>query len=330
VIELRPLELGEIIDRSATFWRSHWRRLYGLFFGFSLAEYVLLKGAQLVQARFAPLSRGGMVSIEAAKENTLEWGRQQVIGGVSLGAAFLIIIIITLLETSAATRYTMPTLLGEKAGPFDGVAYALKRTGRTFAVFGLALAWSLGFLLLLMLPTAALAVGVAAVNAEALKIVLLVLALIAAGLGGVVWLLWCFLKFAPLAQVLAMEELGPIATFRRTNALTSGRVGPGFLGLVKVRLTILVTIIALLLFMISMVSSAPQLILQAVYGNIFDPLHATPDAVPQSLLVPAELVNIAVQSIFAPLYVAFQTVFYIDMRTRREGLDLELKLQRAA
>jgi hypothetical protein len=330
VIELRPLELGEIIDRSATFWRSHWRRLYGLFFGFSLAEYVLLKGAQLVQARFAPLSRGGMVSIEAAKENTLEWGRQQVIGGVSLGLAFLIIIIITLLETSAATRYTMPTLLGQAAGPFDGVSYALKRTGRTLAVFGLAFAWSLGFLLLLMLPAAALAIGVAAIDAEALKIVLLVLALIAAGLGGVVWLLWCFLKFAPLAQVLAMEELGPLATFRRTNALTSGRVGPGFFGLVKVRLTILVTIIALLLFMISMVSSAPQLILQAVYGNIFDPLHATPDAVPQILLVPAELVNIAVQSIFAPLYVAFQTVFYIDMRTRREGLDLELKLQRAA
>jgi hypothetical protein len=143
-------------------------------------------------------------------------------------------------------------------------------------------------------------------------------------------MLWCFLKFAPIGQVLAMEDLGPLATFRRTSALTSGRVGPGLLGLVKVRLTILITIIVLLLMMISLVSSAPVLFLQAVYGNIFDPLHATPDAVPQYLLVPAELVNVAVQSIVAPLYVAFQTVFYIDMRTRREGLDLELKLQRAA
>ena len=73
--------------------------------------------------------------------------------------------------------------------------------------------------------------------------------------------------------------------------------------------------------MIGLVSSAPQFALQAIYGNIFDPLHATPDAVPQVLLVPAELLNIAVQSIVAPLYVAFQVYFYVDMHARREGLD---------
>src|SRR5947209_4170232 len=123
------MELGEIIDRSATFWRSHWRRLYGLFFGFSLVEYVLLKGAQLVQVQLAPLSRGGAASLAAAKDNTFEWGRQQVIGGASIAAAFLIILIVTLLQTSAATRYIMPTVLGQQAGPFDGVRHALQRTG---------------------------------------------------------------------------------------------------------------------------------------------------------------------------------------------------------
>ena len=73
----------------------------------------------------------------------------------------------------------------------------------------------------------------------------------------------------------------------------------------------------------------PALVVQGVYGNIFDPTHATPDAVPQALLVPAELLQVLVQSLFSPLYIAFAALFYVDMRVRREGLDLELALERA-
>jgi hypothetical protein len=328
--ELRPLELGEIVDRSATFWRQHWRRLYGLFLGFSLVEYVLLKGAQIVQQKLAPLSRNTQQALEVAQRDPGEYARQMGIGTGLLMLPLFIIIAITLLESAAASRYIAPTVLGQTVSPLDGVRHALKRAGTTLAVFGLALAWSFGLLLLMMLPAGGAAVGAALVDAPMGKAALIILAMIAAGLAMIVWGLWCFLKFAPIAQVLAMEDLGALATFRRTSALTSGRIGPGFFGLVKVRLTVLITIVALLLMMIGLVSSAPQFALQAIYGNIFDPLHATPDAVPQVLLVPAELLNIAVQSIVAPLYVAFQVYFYVDMRTRREGLDLELKLQRAA
>jgi hypothetical protein len=324
------MELGEIIDRSATFWRSHWRRLYGLFFGFGLVEYVLLKLAQVVQARIAPLSRGGAAALEAAKSDAVEFGRQQVLGGAAIGAALFIILFVTLLQTAAASRYIMPVVLGQSADPFAGVRHVLRRLGTIVGAFMLALLWSAMLLVVFLLPAGAF-VGISLTwESQAPRIAFVLLALLWASLAVVTWFLWCFLKFAPLPQVLGLEDRSSLETFRRTSALTKGRIGPGLLGLVKVRLTVLITIVGLMLAMIGLVGSAPVLALQVIYGNIFDPLHATPDAVPQALLVPAELVNIAVQSIVAPLYVAFQVMFYVDMRTRREGLDLELKLQQGA
>ena len=69
-------------------------------------------------------------------------------------------------------------------------------------------AWSFGLLLLMMLPAGGAAIGAALVDAPMGKAALIILAMIAAGFAMIVWGLWCFLKFAPMAQVLAMEDLG--------------------------------------------------------------------------------------------------------------------------
>jgi hypothetical protein len=324
---LKPMELGEIIDRSAALWRAHWRKLYGLFFAFSLGQYALLRGYQGLQERFAPLSRGGEAALKTMKEDPAEFLRQALVNTTGFAVAFLIILFVTLFETTAASRYVMPAFLGQQASISAGLRHALKRLPALGGLFALGMGWALAVLLLLSLPGAALVVGAMVVDSGALTLVLLGLGVILAVTGLVVGLLWFFIRFAVWAQVLAMEDVGALQAFRRCDALTSGRVGPGFLGLVKVRLTMLITVVAALLLMISFVSGAPALWVRAAYGNLFDPLHADPNAVPQVLLVPAELFNIAVQCIVAPLYLAFQVVFYVDMRTRREGLDLELALQ---
>ena len=54
-----------------------------------------------------------------------------------------------------------------------------------------------------------------------------------------------------------------------------------------------------------------------------------PDA-PELLLVPAELLQTVAQAAFAPLFVVFTSFFYADMRARREGLDLALKMEKPA
>ena len=52
--ELRPLALGEIIDRAATFWRRHFKTLFLLSLGFNLVSYILSKAMQLALLRDYP------------------------------------------------------------------------------------------------------------------------------------------------------------------------------------------------------------------------------------------------------------------------------------
>jgi hypothetical protein len=66
---------------------------------------------------------------------------------------------------------------------------------------------------------------------------------------------------------------------------------------------------------------------QMIYGHPFDPLNATPEAVPQLLLVPAQLLQVIGGGVFWPVYLAPWAVFYVDMRVRREGFDFALALE---
>jgi hypothetical protein len=63
-----------------------------------------------------------------------------------------------------------------------------------------------------------------------------------------------------------------------------------------------------------------------MYGATFEPGRTVNELAPPGLLVPLELAESALGAVFAPLYVVFQVFFYVDMRVRREGLDLALKL----
>jgi hypothetical protein len=74
-------------------------------------------------------------------------------------------------------------------------------------------------------------------------------------------------------------------------------------------------------------SGLPALFIQLAYSNPFNPTDPGLSAVPQMLLVPAELLQVVGQAVFNPLGLVFYAMFYLDMRMRREGLDLERRLE---
>ena len=82
-----------------------------------------------------------------------------------------------------------------------------------------------------------------------------------------------------------------------------------------------------ILLVVGIVTGVPAMIVEFAYGHPFDPAGSDPDAVPQLLLIPAQLLQVGAQAVFSPLYLVFGALFYVDMRVRREGLDLELKLE---
>lgn len=325
--DLRPLTLGEILDHSASFWRAHWQPLFKLFLGFELAQFVLLKAWEVVLKKYVPLARGGAATLDALKSQPEEALRQLAWMTASGAVAAAIYLVITNFAAVAGAAFIWPRLLGRDSTIDGAIRRSLARAPAMFQFFGLMLGWTLLIAGLLMLPSGAAIGGALASEAGPVAVGLVLLGTGLALVGMVVAFLWWVLRFLLSSQVIAIEDVGAVGIFRRCDALSSGRIGDGFLGLVKVRLTVLVTVVSVILFTVSIVFGLPALIIQGIYGNMLDPAHATPEAIPEALMVPAQLLQTVAQSAIAPLFVVFTCFFYADMRVRREGLDLALKLE---
>ncbi len=334
VPELRPLALGELIDRSATFWRAHLKPLFLLCFGFELVNYTLSKGALLFIERVG--LRSGPELQARTQADPMGVMTDAGLSLLSLTAVALFVIWNYWLATMAVTRYVMGAQLGEPVRPMDGLKRAAGRLGSLTGAYVLSLLWALGVGLLVLVPGGALfggGVALAATDSGGGKVfgfLLLAGGLLLLGLGSLGAFLWYFLRFALLPPVLAMEDVGAGGAFRRSGRLVSGRVEPGLMGLVKMRGMVLLTVLSGILIAVSFVSGLPAWVVRFAYGNPFDPVAAAANPVPQALLVPVELLQVVGQSFFTPLGLVFYAMFYLDMRMRREGLDLERRLEARA
>jgi hypothetical protein len=327
--EPRPLALGEMIDRSATFWRAHLKPLFLLSFGFELVNYILTKSVVLFLEGHITLLQDSTAAAQNDPIAVLE-----EVGVVMAGSSALWLVLIWSywLATLAVTRYVVPHQLGEGARPADGLRRGWARLAPLTGAYLLSQLWVLGAVLLMVLPGAALFGGGVLVarsgtgSSNLVGIALMSLGLGLALLGLLAALLWYFLRFLLLAPVFAMEDLGAVAAFRRSGQLISGRIQAGFLGHVKVRAMILLTVMSGILVAISFVSGLPAWVVRLSYANPFDPAAVAANPIPQTILVPVELFQVVGQSLFTPLALVFSAMFYLDMRMRREGLDLERRL----
>ena len=323
---LRPLGLGELIDRAVNFWRANWKPLFQLLLGFQLVEGTLVATAQGLARMLFPLARDPE-AINQARDGAL----LHLLGVIALySLAAFASLFIAQVAGVAATHYSFARLTSRgQPNPTDSFRYAAARLGTTTGAYVLSMAWSLLVMVLLLLPGAVLGAGATALALQdqtPLARVAGVLAAIALLVGTVVLILWFAIRFILVSQIIAVEPLGAMATFRRADALSSGRVYEGLEGLVKLRLTVLVTIVGTVLLIMSVVASMPTLFAGAVYGANFTAGNTLNDVVPLWVLLPLQLLQSVLGAVLAPLYIVFQTFFYVDMRVRREGLDLELAL----
>lgn len=325
MLVLRPLSLGEIVDRSATFWRSHWRALFQLFLGFQLAQYVLFKAVEVTLAARFPAALDPTKALELMQQDPAVWGPSLVPVAALFVAVSLVNLLVGQMSGVALTGFVFPRLVGEGA-PTVGAALrlALGKLGPGLGLFALTLGWTALVGVAFLLPGGATLAGGLLLTSRGNTAAGAVVALVGLGLtagGLLVLVLWFLLRFVLTSQVLAIEPGGALAAFLRTGALSSGRVGPGFGGLVKGRLTLLLSLIFAILLVLGFLTSLPELVVKGVYGALGP---GSTQSAPELLVVPAQLLQVVVGAVLAPLYVVFQVVFYVDMRVRREGLDLEL------
>ncbi len=326
MIDLRPLSLGEIIDRSVSIWRAHWRALFKIFLGLQLGTWVLMKAWELISSHYFPAARGGQRTIEMIQSDPLEALRQMGGSWAVFAALMLLSLFGSYFCAVAATHYVYPRMIGKTSSVSEALKRSVSQLSSIAGFCALVIGWTVGVGLLLVAPGAALVAISTRGEPGPASIALAVIGVLLALTGFGVLILWFILRFMLGAQVLALEPGGAAEAFRRSNTLSSGRVEPGLMGLTKIRLTIVFTVIALIMLTVSGVFAIPQMVLIFAYTNPLDPVHSNPDAIPLLFRVPAELIPVVVQAVLAPVLIVFDLVFYVDVRVRREGLDLELKL----
>jgi hypothetical protein len=322
---LKPLSVGEIIDRSASFWRTHWLALFQLFLGFQLVQYVLFKGVEVLLTSRFPAALNPMKAFEVMRQDPSVWLPALTPVMVAFTVVSFVNMLVSQMSGVAVTGFVYPRLTGAVA-PSVGASLklAVDKLLPGLGLFALTLGWTTIVGALFLLPgmltfSGGLWITSRGSSAGGALLTLLGLFLM---LGGILLLfLWFLIRFILASQVLAIEPVGAFGAFRRTGALSSGRVGPGLGGLVKSRLTLLLSIIFAILLVIGFLTGVPELLVKGIYGGL-DP--SSQGTAPELLVVPAQLLQVIIGAIVTPLYVVFQVVFYVDMRVRREGLDLEL------
>lgn len=326
---LRPLGLGELLDRSVNFWRANWRPLFVLMLVFQIAELIVIKLSQATTRHFFPLLSGADV-MALSRSDPAKVLPQAGGAFAVLLTGMLLTMLLSQFEGVAVSHYGWRRLTGTGTpSATDAFRHAATKLWPSLGAFALSLGWSLLVMLLFLAPAGLLGGGalwLVANDSQAAASLVAVLALIALVIGVVVLVLWFVIRFVLISQILAVEDVSAWRAFRRADALSSGRVVAGFAGLVKVRLTVLISVMGGVLLLLSAVTSAPTFLAGGVYGAGFTPGHGVYDVVPSLVLVPIEVAQTVLGSMVAPLYVVFQLFFYADMRMRREGLDLELKL----
>ncbi|HWR85967.1 MAG TPA: hypothetical protein VN200_08240, partial [Rhodoglobus sp.] len=308
LIPLRPLTLGTILGASFQVLRRNPRPTFGLSLLVSGATYILGLGVVAVVG-FLAFSR--VASATGADADAIAAGA----GGLTLVSALipvaLAIIGTALLQGIVALEVARGTL-GEKLtlrGLFAGAK------GRIGALIG----WTLlltGAIILSIAIVAGLIALIAVVGGAAGAVIGVLLGILL-GLGLVVLYAWLSTKLAMVPSVLMLERVTLRQAIARSWSLTNGSFWKtlGILLLVAVILQTAASIV-----------SAPFSFVFGIGGVLINPTGDEGALIATFIVtyVLLLLLSVVFGALAAVVQSATPALLYIDLRMRKEGLDLEL------
>ena len=306
VVPLHPLGLGELLDGAVQTMRQNPRVMLGLSAAVMAVVGVLSTGFMVV----------GLPRLMSAVDSPEgEIGAGDISNLVSGGfTGFVVPVVLQVLATivlsGMLTVAVSEAVLGRR--PSAGQVWAKARP-RVLALIGLSLLTGLLVTLavaVFVLPGAVLLTVSGAAGGIALLF----------GVPAAIWLaVWASIRLAFAAPALLLEDLGVVASMRRSWRLVHGSWWR-MLGV---------------LLLTSVIASVANGLLQAPFSIIGGVLAAV--ATPESAATAADITPMLVIStvvgnigaviastVSAPFVAAVTALLYIDLRIRREGLDVAL------
>lgn len=313
-IPLRPLGVGELLDGSLQAIRRNPKPMLALPAVVG-AVYGLATGALL--SRTAPTLlnpfRSGSIGLTDAQSGRL------ALDGLGLAPVVVLFGLATLAVTAVLTVVVARSALGDRTTARQ--AWRLAR-GRVLPLIGLGLVLGVAASIALAVGIAvlvALGFAVVASTSGGAQVVLLVVVVLL-GLAAVVLFALVYvgrLGLTPVVLVLdgwfpgsTGRPIGLFAAIARTWRLTRGHLWRT-LGI---------------LLLVQLIASVAAQLIQVPLGLIGIPLGASGTAARVGMPILTALTSVVGLVISLPFTAAGTTLTYLDLRMRREGLDLELAL----
>ncbi len=307
--ELRPLSLGELLDRTFTLYRGNFWVFAGI---------MSIPAALGIPLTFLVLQFDSNMFVNPAKPVVPSPGL--ILGFLGGYFLFMIVLVVVYSIVAAAITYAVSeAYLGRKSS----IATAYKSVrGKVWRLFGVALNVILrligimvGVGIVVGVAGAFLLAGLGAAGALAtgsqiaMGIVgaLFILVLYGAALAAMIYL---GLRYAVAIPALVLEDLGVLASIRRSVQLTKGRRGQVFIALL---LAWFISIVGTIVFYMPFYIPTMIMMMRS---------HAIP-----GWLALMSSVSAAVGSaITSPIFLIVLVLCYYDTRIRKEAFDLQFMM----
>lgn len=282
--ELRPLSVGEVLDRVFSLYRQRFWLYCGLAAGAALVQTV----AQLIQVIF--LSTPGKLANAKDAKTAL------------IGVGVTILIYLFYFAAYSVTQAaTVSAVLASYLGHETNLGIALKAVGGRWWRYVLILLWqfwSMMWIFVLAFVPAMMLVALRRPGMAALGGLLVLVALV-----GMVYGVIAYIRNSLAIAASVMEELTVRKSMRRSKTLAAGNKGRIFL-------------LMLLMTALAVVAGMLQVPILAVTG-----LHPTGQHFAAQGL--SLLIGFVTSSLVGPVGAIGFCLFYIDARVRKEGFDIE-------
>jgi Membrane domain of glycerophosphoryl diester phosphodiesterase len=310
-VNLRPLSLGEILDRTAQLYREN----FILFAGIASVYAGVLLVLNLMQIAMAELLR----QFHMARYETF----------ATLGYAILIfpvIIICSGAAMAANNRAVAWVNLGEPATIRGAYRSILPRLGRYLWIMAIAMffaylpfvvIYAAFFLLLFAVPGfnggAAHHQGANADPNAAILVLIGAIGILILTFPAMIYAIWMAIRYSLAIPASVVENLKARVAIRRSIELTRGARG---------RIFVLGLLIAVIQVGLIAITQFPFIMM--VFKDIKQ--HAL---LPVWVQVAQQIVSFLTTSFIGPMYATGLTLFYYDQRIRKEGFDIEWMMQAA-
>jgi uncharacterized membrane protein len=304
---LRPLTLGEILDRTAQLYRTH----FVLFAGIASVYAALLLALSLAQIAVQETLRARHMA-------------EQLVWATIIGAVVMIPIMIVVggLAIAANNRAVSWVHLGEPATIRAAYRSILPRLGRylwlmvltallVWLPLGLLYGGYLAFMLLYARPRGLFTQGAGSHDTQALLMVgLITLAFLLLAFGGLAYATVMGLRYSLAVPACVIEDIKATKALRRSAELSKGSRGRIFLlALLVIAIQVGLGLITQIFFVVAAFRAHGQL--------------------PAAMRILQQLVAFCTNTFVGPIYATGFTLFYYDQRVRKEGFDLEWMMKAA-